>query len=127
MATSNHRALWDLTRGQRARFTFAMVALAIASLLMDVGPQIVRLAIDGILVKGPTSGWMSRLLVSFDAANHPIRALVLAAGAVLAATLVGGIFMYLKGRWAAQASESIARALRMRLYDHLQHLPVPYH
>ena len=28
---------------------------------------------------------------------------------------------------SARASESIARSLRLRLYDHLQHLPVAYH
>src|SRR5689334_10583243 len=100
--TSNHRALWHLTRGQRARFVFALLALAVGSLLMYIGPQIVRLAIDGILVKGPTSRWMSRLLVFVDAANYPIRALILAGCAVLAATLIGGVFMYLKGRLAAQ-------------------------
>lgn len=132
MATNNNRALWNLTRGQRSRFLLAILALAVGSFLMYVGPQIVRVAIDGIIVSSTEQqhalpGWASGALTSLDATNHPIRALIVAACAVVVATLVGGAFMYLKGRWAAQASESIARSLRMRLYDHLQHLPVAYH
>src|SRR5688572_28734963 len=125
------RALWRLTRGQRGRFAAALLALAIGATFMYVAPQIVWIAIDGILDKrpqrDPLPGWAVRALALVDAANHPTRALILAGCAVLAATLIGGAFMYLRGRWAARASESIARSLRMRLYDHLQHLPAAYH
>src|SRR5688500_3153298 len=125
------RALWRLTRGQRGRFAAALLALAIGATFMYVGPQIVRLAIDGILDqrpdREPLGRWAVRALALVDAAHHPTRALIIAGCGVLAATLVGGAFMYLKGRWAARASESIARSLRLRLYDHLQHLPASYH
>jgi len=47
--------------------------------------------------------------------------------AVIAITVVSGLFMYFKGRWAAMASEAIARDLRNRLYDHIQHLPCTFH
>jgi ATP-binding cassette subfamily B protein len=127
---SSTKALWRLTRGQRARFLAALVALTFGASLMYVGPQVVRFAIDGILERRadhPIPEWVDRTLTAIDAQGHPTRALILAGCAVLAATLIGGIFMYLRGRFAARASESIARDLRMRLYDHLQHLPVAYH
>src|SRR5256885_7408857 len=85
--TNNQRALWDLTRGQRARFAAALVALAIGSAFMYVGPQIVRVAIDGILATTPTAEHpvppaVARLLVRIDAAHHTPRALFLAGCAV---------------------------------------------
>ena len=46
---------------------------------------------------------------------------------MLALTISAGGFSYLKGRFAAQASDGIARRLKARLYDHLQHLPSSYH
>jgi len=46
---------------------------------------------------------------------------------VIAVTALGGAFTYLKGQWAALASESIARQLRNRLYNHLQHVSIAYH
>ncbi|HEY7090461.1 MAG TPA: ABC transporter ATP-binding protein [Tepidisphaeraceae bacterium] len=122
------KALWELTRGQRAPFVAALVTLAIGTLLMYLSPQVVRVAIDGILdrsVKQPP--WIANILTRIDAAGHPHRALILAASLVALLTGVGGIFMYLKGRWTTLASESITRTLRMRLYDHLQHLPASYH
>src|SRR3954469_6811794 len=131
MATKNHRALWDLTRGQRGRFVSAMLALAVGSLLLYVGPQIVRVAIDGILdhTNDPATlpRWIVRCAAALGAADHPQRALILCGCGVIVATLFAGIFMYLRSRLAAQASESIARDLRLRLYDHLQHCPVAYH
>jgi ATP-binding cassette subfamily B protein len=66
-------------------------------------------------------------LSAIDATSHPQPALVIAALAVFLSTALGGVFMYLRGRWSTFASEQITRTLRMRLYDHLQHLPVPYH
>ena len=35
--------------------------------------------------------------------------------------------MFLRGKWTAQASESIAEKMRNRLYRHLQTLPYDYH
>ncbi|CAN5583665.1 ABC transporter ATP-binding protein [soil metagenome] len=129
--TNNNRALWNLTAGQRTRFAMAVAALTVGSLLMYIGPQIVRFSIDGILDstkdRNTLPPWMTRALAFLDAGNHPHRALIVAGCAVLGASMVAGVFMYLKGRWSGQASESIARSLRMRLYDHLQHLPAAYH
>src|SRR3954449_5526359 len=121
-------ALWQLTRGQRHRFAYALGALLIGTLLLYLPPQIVRVAIDAILDKGVAqSHWMMRLLDAIDASGHPRRALILAAIAVVIITAGGSTFTYFRGRFATLGSESIARSLRMRLYDHLQHLPVPYH
>jgi ATP-binding cassette subfamily B protein len=102
--------LWDLTRGQRRRFAASTAAMAVGILLLYLSPQIVRRAIDGIV------------------AGHVVKwRLWGAAGLVVAVTALSGCFTYLKGRWAAFASETIARDLRDRLYDHLQHVPASYH
>ena len=126
--SSNAKALWRLTDGHRWRFAAALVALGAGTTLMYLAPQIVRIAIDGVLRRDaqlPT--WVGQLLSSIDATEHVGRTLLLAGGAVVVVTLLGGAFMVIKGVWAAVAAESIARALRLRLYDHLQHLPVAYH
>jgi ATP-binding cassette subfamily B protein len=126
--TNQMRGLWRLSDGQRGRFALALIAMGIGTLLMYVGPQIVRFAIDGVLdPAGKVPSFSRGILDAIDARNHPIRTLIVAGVAVVLVTLIGGAFMYLKGRWTSQASESVARALRMRLYDQLQHLPVAYH
>jgi ATP-binding cassette subfamily B protein len=51
---------------------------------------------------------------------------VLAAG-IIGLALGEGLFSFFSGRSTAGASEGVARRLRNRLYDHLQHLPFSYH
>ena len=41
--------------------------------------------------------------------------------------VLNGVFQYLRARWTATASESIAKNMRDRLYAHLQTLPYDYH
>jgi ATP-binding cassette subfamily B protein len=124
MKTKKAGALWRLTRGQRRRYAAALVALIIGTFLMYLAPQVVRVAIDGILgERTQAAGWLARTLALLTV---PV-ALISACAAVVGVTLLAGLFMYLKGRWTAIAAEEMARSLRMRLYDHLQHLPVSYH
>lgn len=126
--TSHMRGLWRLTKGQRGKFSLALIVMGIGTLMLYVSPQIVRFAIDGVLdAQGRVPSISQSILDAIDARAYPMRALIFAGIAVVAVTGVGGVFMYLKGRWTSQASESIARTLRMRLYDQLQHLPVAYH
>jgi ATP-binding cassette subfamily B protein len=42
-------------------------------------------------------------------------------------TLSHGIFLFFRGKWSAIASESIARKIRDKVYNHLQYLPFDYH
>jgi len=53
--------------------------------------------------------------------------LIPAAIGILAFNVLHGFFTYLRGRWSAQASESIVRRLRHRLYEHLERLPCTFH
>jgi len=126
---SKIRSLWDLTAGQRGRYALAAVAMAIGIGLLYLSPLIVRAAIDGLIQRQPAGRGQEAFVsaVRAMAGGSSARALLLAALAVIAVTALGGAFTYLKGQWAALASESIARKLRNRLYDHLQHVSISYH
>ncbi len=102
MNVESRRNLWKRTKGQRTRFVGAIVAMALGIHLLFRVPRWIRAAIDGEVGFWP------------------------AAGAIIALTACGGFFHYLRGRWAAQASEGVVRRLRDELYDHLQRLPLSY-
>ena len=126
---SKTRTLWRWTAGQRLRFTAGIAGMGLGILLLYLPPQIVREAIDGVIdpSRNGTGGqfllqWTTRM-----GAARPAAVLGVLAAAVVLITALGGAFTYLKGRWSGIASESIARRLRERLYDQLQHLPVSYH
>jgi ATP-binding cassette subfamily B protein len=118
----------ELMRGHRARYAAAIFAMALSNVFLFAPPLISRAAIDGAL--GDGAGADSRIadwLLAFAGEGDPLRAFLFAGLAIVAFTVVGGGFLYLRGRWAATAAEAIARDLRKRVYSHLDHLPCAYH
>ncbi|HSZ58255.1 MAG TPA: ABC transporter ATP-binding protein [Tepidisphaeraceae bacterium] len=129
MAKQNKtRTLWRWMAGQRGRYLAATAAMAVGIVLLYLSPQIIRGAIDGI-IDGKLRGQGDFVVrcIRWLSGDDRHRALWVAGSLVIGTTALSGLFTYVKGRWAAFASESIARDLRERLYDHLQHLPVFYH
>jgi len=126
--TSKIGTLWKLNHGQRLRYAAAVVAMALGIGFLYLSPQIVRAAIDGLIDHKPI-GRVSFVLrwIGLLGGHRLRRSLCIAGTLVVAVTALSGVFTYLRGRWAALASESIARQLRERLYDHLQHVSVAYH
>ena len=101
--------LYSLLASQRRRFTLAVLALMVASILALSVPLVAGHAIDGLL------------------AGQPDYPLWLTATAIVLLTALSGAGHYLRGRWTHQASEAIVRRLRERLYNHLERLPCAYH
>lgn len=125
----DRKNLWALTQGQRLRYTCAIGVMGLSSLCLFASPLLAKYALDVI-----ESGDMSKGLAGFssiamalDAESPLLVYLIVSAVAIVLVTASGGCFLYLRGRWAAKASESIVLRLRDRLYAHLHHLPVAFH
>jgi ATP-binding cassette, subfamily B, bacterial len=119
----HYGALWALTDGQRTRYFGAIAVMFAATGFTYAMPLIVKWCIDGI-VAGEFAGIES--FASLADLNHHLY-LVGAALAVVLCTSIGGGLTYLRGRWAAIASQEITRKIRDRLYTHLEHLPATFH
>lgn len=121
-------SLRQLVQGERGRFGAAFVALALGVALSFVPAFVSGAAIDGL-----SGGFDPGSAFGRFAEKRPELAGLLAGSAWRAAvsivifTALSGAFLYLQGRWAAQAAENLALRVRERLYDHLQHLPASYH
>jgi len=123
---SKGRVFWQLTRGFRGRYAAAIVALGVGTFAGYLGPLVTRWTVDAIVATvsaapNEAPDWFLRLIGDSLATR-----LWMPAAAMILFSLVSGLFMYLTGRWAAQASEGIIRRLREKLYDHLQHLACRY-
>lgn len=121
--------LWQLMHGQRLRYGVAIAAILVSTFFMYLQPLIARSVIDHVVedkeLEAPE--FVHRAVGYLGGRSVLARNLWIAAVAVLAVTALSGLFSYFKGRWSAQASESICRKLRDRLYDHLQRLPCSYY
>jgi len=128
-----NKARWNMLRGfmrgSGKRYAGAILCVVITVTIGFVTPLVLELTIDGILgngaikLPGPVMEWVNaRGGRDFLARNLWIMAL-----AMFGLNLLGGVFNYLRGKWMAQASESIALNMRERLYAHLQTLDYDYH
>ncbi len=110
-AAIQQRSFWDLTSGFRRKYAGAMGAMAIGTIFLLLVPYIFKLTLDAIAA-GKAQLW---------------DVLMPAAVAIVGFNVMHGLFTYLRGRWAAEASEGITRQLRHQLYAHLERLPCSYH
>lgn len=124
--------LWALTRGERPKFAWAILWMALGILLVFFVPQITARVIDGFPAThgrvGPFEppAELARIAETLGLPPTPWGWLGLAALAVVLLTGVAGLAQFAQGRTAARASERILARLRKNVYGHLMDLPASY-
>jgi ATP-binding cassette subfamily B protein len=121
--------IWALMRGQRLPYVSAVAALVVSAAFMYLPPLIRMWAIDYVIGNKPipAPSFILTVITFLGGTSVLARNLWIAGAVMILATCLSGLFMYLKGRWTAVAAEAVAKSVRERLYDHLQHLPARYH
>jgi ATP-binding cassette subfamily B protein len=122
--------LWHTMAGSRNLYFRAIIAMGIATLFYLTGPLVTRLAIDSVIGDKPMDYLPERAaqwIASFGGRDVLVHKIWLLGLVLVAVSVVGRTSLFFKGKWSAVASETIARNMRDRLYDHLQHLPYDYH
>ncbi|MCA8960633.1 MAG: ABC transporter ATP-binding protein, partial [Planctomycetes bacterium] len=120
--------IWNLMEGYRRAYGAAILALVVASVLLYLVQYLPSVALDGVLSSEPSDEPRIRAIVDLFGGRAALRESLWAfAGVMAVLAVVAGAFTYLRGRWAAYATEGIVRDLRDRLFDHLQRLPAAYH
>jgi ATP-binding cassette subfamily B protein len=117
-------------RGNGAKYAGAIAAMALSAGVGFVVPLVLAETIDAVIgEKRPLAipGILGKWVADLGGRDYLVHNLWLMALIMVLLSLLGGLFQYLRGRWTAQASESIAKSLRDRLYTHLQSLPFSYH
>ena len=127
------RLLWKFMKGNRFLYFGSVIAIGLATFISFIWPIVLRVVIDSIIGSKPIqmNGWLQpiiELLFNLLGGKSILaKSLWLCSFVLVTLTLTRGIFLYLKGKWSAVASESIARNIRDKLYNHLQYLPYDYH
>ncbi|OQY29873.1 MAG: ABC transporter [Candidatus Cloacimonetes bacterium 4572_55] len=116
-------------KGNRATYGAAVGAIGLAALFSFIAPLVIRITIDSIISDAPVDAplFVIHVIEWMGGRSWISQNLWTIFGFLAVASILQGLFTYLKGRWAAQSSEATARHLRDQLYNHLQHLPFSYH
>ncbi|MFP6796714.1 MAG: ABC transporter ATP-binding protein [Pseudomonadales bacterium] len=128
VSNTGRHSLWVITQGQRTRYCLALIAMGMASVFTIVAPLVGMYALDVVVYRDFSFGTnvlvsLTRKLSGSDSFAWYLW-LSAAAGVVLA--LLAGVFSFLKSRWAAIASEALAKRLREELFRHLHRLPAAF-
>ena len=126
---SKYQLIWQLMHGQRLRYGAAVTALVLGSCFLYLVPLVSSVVLDVIISDNGsgTSPFILRTVESIGGRDFARANLWIAVALIFGLTAFAGLFTYLRGRWAAEATERIIRGLRDRLYDQLQHLPCSYY
>jgi len=110
---SKYQLIWQLMHGQRLRYGAAVAALVLASCFLYLVPLVSSVVLDVIISDNGsgTSPFILRTVESIGGRDF-VRANLWIAVALIFGLTRRGLFTYLRGRWAAEATERIIRGLR---------------
>lgn len=124
------RLLWQFMRGKRMLYLGSLLAVGMATVFCLTAPLVLRTTIDSIIGDNPlsqTHAWLNQVIEATGGKRALAQRLWMCSLALVALSAAEGVFLFLKGKWAAMAAEATAQQIRDRLYDHLQHLSYDYH
>ena len=114
-------------RGSIHFFVLALFFTCLGIVFNALTPQIIRLTVDSILGDKPLTGLAAKLVPESLLQAGPIKALWIAALAVLAAAAARGVCNYGQRVQLSKGSEGFVKKIRDDLYRHIQHLSYAWH
>lgn len=123
------KLLLKLMQGNTLLYFGAVLAIGLATCFEILVPLVLKVTIDSIIGDKPMEvpDWILNYIEINGGKSMLLNNLWICGLVIVMLTIVNGIFLYLKGKWSAISAESVAKNIRERLYNHLQHLPFDYH
>src|SRR6056297_1810073 len=125
----NFNLLWNYMNNNKIKYLLSIIATGLAVAFSLTIPLILQVVIDYILVGKEVEGnmFVEKLFGFLGGSSYLINNLWMCGLLIILITAVQGIFLYYKGKFSAEASEDVAKNLREKLYNHIQHLNYAYH
>ena len=113
----NSKLLMSFMKGSRLLYLGSILCVWISTFLSMVSPLIVRFTVDSVIGNEPADlpAWTAGLLRSMGGMDYLKRNIWICGLVLLGIHLINGLFVFFRGKWSAQASESIAKNQRDRV------------
>ncbi len=115
--------------GNRMLYLGAILSVGLAAFFTLLGPLVIRTTIDSIIGTDPMDvpSWVESAVLSLGTPEELRSQLWIPGIILMVLAVLRGLFLFFRGKWSALAAENMAKQLREKLYDHLQHLSYAYH
>ena len=114
----------EFMSGSGGKYLGSIVSVLVAVLTSFLTPLLIAGGVDAVTdtvagrLDAPVNlpGFMASWFDARGGAEFLARNIWIVAILLVAVNLIGGLFHYLRGKWSAEASDSIAERMRNRLY-----------
>ena len=117
--------IWIYFRGERGRLALVFTFILLDSCFGMAGPYLIGRSVDAIAAVAGSPA--SSVASAFGAMELPLKALTLAALALLAAYAGGALLQAVEGWIMAGISQRMVRNIREGLFDTMQRLPLSFY
>ncbi|WP_234117598.1 ABC transporter ATP-binding protein [Clostridium hydrogenum] len=123
------KKLLEITKGNRLLYILAILATGVATFISMLEPLVIKITIDSIIGNKPINeaAVIVNFVESLGGRTVLAKNLWVCAICLVALTSLRGVFLYIQGKLSAEATESMAKNIRVKLYNHIQRLPYKYH
>ncbi len=117
--------MWRHSEGVRGWFALALLCALVGILSGFLMPQVIRFTVDGLLGQSDTS--LPAFLQQWLRKGDIMATLNFCAGATIALALLNGFGTFASRLSVATSTERFCKALRDKLFRHVQYLPFSWH
>ncbi len=116
--------LWNITVGYRGYYLAAVIFMALGSFFAFLIPLVGKVTIDAVITsKALELSSMSKFVIELSGGVPFLKErLWIPALILIVISCLSGYFLYLKDRFSVHACEAVAKNLRDKLYNHIQHI-----
>lgn len=123
------KRLWEFTKGFRMMYVVSLLCVMGNVVFNYAMPLVTAWTVDGVLEQKTIAApaFVLDWVQSLGGRSYFAQNLWICGLALIALTVLRGVFAFFSGKLTAQASEGIVMRIKNALYRHLQSLPYDYH
>ena len=119
--------IWSLLKPYRGSVVLILLAMLIQMAATVAMPWPLKVVLDNVVGEHKLPVWLSNSLRPFLSTGSKMEIAAAAAIALVVMAVVGGVASYVANYYTASVGQWVANDLRIRTYDHLQHLSLHYY
>jgi ABC-type multidrug transport system fused ATPase/permease subunit len=120
------RLIFQLLKPYRGWLAIILVSMAAETAARLAAPWPLKFVLDAVIEGRHAPRWL-RSIAEMLPGQGPIRLAMVAAIATVVIALVGAVASYIDNYFTESVGQWIANDLRVRVYDHLEHLSLAYY
>ena len=120
------RLIEELLRPYRGWLAIILLATAVETAMGLAAPWPLKIVLDNVIGGDPSPGWL-RQIANWLPGDGVMQTAAFAAISTVIIAAVGAVASYLDNYYTESVGQWVANDLRVRVYDHLEHLPLAYY